>query len=91
MALYINGFNFSYDYTELLSELKDDIKEEHFSMDDIIVVEREEREEIKRRGVNYKPVVDYYFKSDNPPSGDNFEKIKISNLIKEMEKLNTII
>lgn len=91
MALHINGCNFSYDYSELLAELADDIKEEQFKMDDEIVIEREPREDFVEKGIDYIPIVDYYFKSDNPPEGKYFEKVKISDLIIEMEKLNSIM
>lgn len=59
MAYKIDGMNVSYDYSELIMELKSDVAEGLLDTSSIISIVREPNPKLK--GVNYIPIVDYYF------------------------------
>lgn len=56
MAFYIEGKHFSYDYSKILAEIKEDIAEGILSMNDSINVVRGD----KIIG-DYRPIIDYYY------------------------------
>ena len=58
MAYEIDGINVSYDYEELIQELKEDIAEGLINTSTIINIVREPDQKLK--GTNYIPIVDYY-------------------------------
>lgn len=60
MAYQINGIFYSYDYTGLIKEIKNEIEEGLLNNSDIIYIIRGE----KRKLCNYKPIIDYYTKMD---------------------------
>lgn len=62
MSCEINGQHYSYDYEELLQELKSDIKEFNLKPQDLVYILRKEHPLLKNTG--YKPIIDYYFADD---------------------------
>ncbi|SFU89568.1 hypothetical protein [Butyrivibrio sp. M55] len=58
MAYKIDGMNVSYDYSELIMELKSDVAEGLLDTSSIINIVRAPGS--KLMGVNYIPIVDYY-------------------------------
>lgn len=73
--------NISYDYTELLEELKSDIIEFNKDEMDFIYIERDWYREL------YKPIIDYSFEPLDVPH----EKLKIILVLEEMEEMNRLI
>ncbi len=59
MAYELNGENISYDYEELIAELKSDIAEGLIDTSSIINIVRRPNPKLTR--VNYTPIVDYYY------------------------------
>jgi len=57
MAYDVDGMRFSYDYEELINELKSDLEEGLIKESSIIGIVREEDERLQ----GYKPIVDYYY------------------------------
>lgn len=59
MAYKIDGMNVSYDYSELIMELKSDLAEGLLNTSSFINIVRAPNP--KLMGVNYIPIVDYYY------------------------------
>lgn len=83
MSINIHGINVSYDYEDLLNELRGDLSEGLIKIDSLIGIERGS---IKRFGGEYAPIIDYFY---NPYEGKEVKTVK--EVIKEMEKLNSIL
>lgn len=79
------NYKFSYDYTELINELKEDIAE-GLTNDYIYIVRGEYLEAIK-----YAPIVDYYYEPEQIESGDIAEKVRTASVLAEMELFNNIL
>ncbi len=62
MSCEIDGQNYSYDYEELIQDLKDDLEYGDILLSDIIYIVRKEHPELIH--VGYKPIVDYYIADD---------------------------
>ena len=58
MAYKIDGMNVSYDYSELIMELKSDVAEGLLDTSSIINIVRKPNPKFKE--INYNPIVDYY-------------------------------
>lgn len=87
MAIDVNGLNISYDYTELIQEIKSDMKEGLF--DKYIYIERDYNKSLSE--LNYKPIVDYYYSEDEIPENVGCDKAYVEDVLEEMEELNSII
>lgn len=61
MSHTINGMQYSYDYQELIDELKADIEEGQCKPNEIIYIVRGEHPDCAKIG--YKPITDYYLNS----------------------------
>lgn len=79
------NYTFSYDYSELLGELKSDAAEG--LTDDYIYIVRGDYIE----AIGYSPIIDYYYTAEEIEEGDVAEKVLTSSAIAEMEKWNEII
>lgn len=63
MAVLVDGFRFSYDYSELLSEIREDLMQGDFSESDFIYVVRGEERKVTPN-FSFRPIVDYYTKKE---------------------------
>lgn len=79
------NYKFSYDYTDLISELKEDIAE-GLANDYIYIVRGEYLEAIKSA-----PIIDYYYEPEQIESGDIAEKVSTASVLAEMELFNNIL
>lgn len=79
------NYKFSYDYTKLINELKEDIAE-GLTSDYIYIVRGEYLESIQSA-----PIVDYYYEPEQIESGDIAEKVRTASVLAEMELFNNIL
>lgn len=79
------NYRFSYDYTELINELKEDIAE-GLTNDYIYIVRGEYLEAIK-----YAPITDYYYEPEQIENGYIAEKVSTASVLAEMELFNNIL
>lgn len=77
--------HYSYDYSDLLDELKNDIEEGLITLQSDIKVVRNDTSTFN----NYYPVIDYYY-FDNETE-EEYEVVKVEKVIEEMEYYNKII
>ena len=63
MAVLVDGFRFSYDYSELISEIREDLMQGDFSESDFIYVVRGEERKVTPN-FSFRPIVDYYTKKE---------------------------
>lgn len=75
----------SYDYTELLGELKSELLHGNLNISSDIRIVREKTSIIG----DYKPIVDWYY-HDDIINEDN-ELINVTRAVDEMESVNSII
>lgn len=87
MAVYVNGINVCYDYSELIQEIESDIEEG--LIDKVIYIERDYNKDLSK--LNYKPIVDYYYSEDEIPENVGYEKRNVEDVISEMKEWNSII
>lgn len=76
--------NFSYDYEELISEVKGDLAEGLIAPDDILKIVRG-----PKVGPDYYPIIDYYY-DDNKPN-EFYTEMTVSEVLEEMEYMDKII
>lgn len=76
--------NFSYDYEQLIIEVKNDVSEGLLTMDGLFHVVRGSA--IFR---DYCPIIDYYYSHDIP--NEEYETIQVSKALKEMIQYNQLI
>ena len=76
--------NFSYDYEELIKELKSDLTEGLILLNDKIKIVRG-----RKVANHYYPIIDYYY-DDNEPD-EEYEEVQVSKALEEMEYHNQII
>jgi hypothetical protein len=62
MSYEVNGLRLSYDYEDLILELKEDLEDGIVKPESVIYVVRGSLTELSRIG--YKPIIDYYLKND---------------------------
>lgn len=80
-----NGnFKISYDYSELIEEIKMDVLEG--LIDEYIYVVRSDY--IEALGIS--PVIEYYYDPEEIEEGDIAEKVRTTSLLAELELYNTI-
>ena len=79
------NYKFSYDYTDFISELKEDIAEV-LANDYIYIARGEYLEAIKSA-----PIIDYYYEPEQIESGDIAEKVSTASVLAEMELFNNIL
>lgn len=77
-------YTFSYDYSELLGELTDDI-EEGLTGEYLYVVRGEYNEVMEKR-----MIIDYYYTPEEIEEGDLAEKMLTAAVVKEMRKDSSI-
>ena len=77
--------NYSYDYDELLEDIKGDLVEGLIKRSDKLKIVRSSNV----RYENYKPLIDYYYLEDEPD--EEYEEIKVSDVLLEIEYHNKII
>ena len=63
MEVLVDGFRFSYDYSELLGEIREDLMQGDFSESDFIYVVRGEERKVTPN-FSFRPIVDYYTKKE---------------------------
>ena len=79
-----NGlFGFSYDYTELLAELKTDVATG--DVGDKIVVIRYRRDD-----TDYRPIRDYLHEGESVSEDEEYSFEKTGDVLEEMEAMNRI-
>lgn len=79
-----NGlFGFSYDYTELLAELKTDVATG--DVGDKIVVIRYRRDD-----TDYRPIRDYLHEGESVSEDEEYSFEKTDDILEEMEAMNRI-
>lgn len=77
-------YTFSYDYSELLDELTDDI-EEGLTGEYLYVVRGEYNEVMEKR-----MIIDYYYSPDEIEEGDIAEKMPTAAVVEEMQRDSNI-
>jgi len=80
----IPPLNISYDYEEMLNELKGDLEEGLITSNETIKIVRGEK-----LLNSYSPIIDYYY-NDNKPK-ESFEEVQVSKVIEEMEYMDKVI
>lgn len=85
----------SYDYEDMIQELRDDIEEGLISIDDKIRIERGETQIVESSLVEgigaYSPIIDYLFPEDEEIAGRKYEEVTVKGLLYEMEHYNAIL
>ncbi len=74
----------SYDYSDLLAELREEVQDRILTLNDNIKIVREDRNDTK-----YRPIIDWYYEDDKPD--ENFELKKLELVIYEMEEEDRLI
>lgn len=83
MSVNIGGLNISYDYEDLINEIKQDLDEGLLKEDQVISIERGFNKGLSEIG--YAPIIDYWYER---VSGK--EDAKVSSILEEMKKFNSI-
>lgn len=78
------NYRFSYDYSELIEELEEDIAEG--LTDDYIYIVRGEYNEVMEKCM----IIDYYYTAEEIKQGDFAEKVLTSSVLAEMKADNEI-
>lgn len=78
------NYRFSYDYSELIEELEEDIAEG--LTDDYIYIVRGEYNEVMGKCM----IIDYYYTAEEIAEGDIAEKVLTSSVLSEMKADNEI-
>lgn len=78
------NYRFSYDYSELIEELEEDIAEG--LTDDYIYIVRGEYNEVMEKCM----IIDYYYTAEEIEQGDFAEKVLTSSVLAEMKVDNEI-
>ncbi|ORO65738.1 helix-turn-helix domain-containing protein [Streptococcus oralis] len=78
------NYRFSYDYSELIEELEEDIAEG--LTDDYIYIVRGEYNEVMEKCM----IIDYYYTAEEIEQGDFAEKVLTSSVLAEMKADNEI-
>lgn len=78
------NYTFSYDYSELIEELEEDLAEG--LIDDYLFVVRGNYDE----ALENCPIIDYYYSSEEITEGDLAEKILTASVLAEMKSDNEI-
>ena len=84
----------SYDYEDMIRELKADIEEGLIDYEDTIRIERGETQIATSSLVEgigaYSPIIDYLFPDDEEIEGRTYEKMTVKGVLYEMEHYNSI-
>lgn len=81
LSEFCDSMCISYDYTELLQELKEDLAN---SSATLIAIVREDRK-------IYKPIIDYFLPQNFSEIDEPCEVVYIKDVIKEMQEMNSLI
>lgn len=85
----------SYDYEDMIQELRDDIEEGLINIDDKIRIERGETLLVESSFVEgvgaYSPIIDYLFPEDEEIAGRKYEEVTVKGVLFEMEYYNAIL
>ena len=76
--------NFSYDYSELIDEIKSDLSEGLINLSDTIKVIRSHKITYE----DYRPIIDYYYDDDQPK--EEYQPMLVETVLSEMEFRNQI-
>lgn len=79
------NYRFSYDYSELIEEIKTDMLEG--LLDEYIYIVRGDFIE----AIGTSPVIDYYYSPEEIEDGDVAEKVRTTALLVELELYNKIV
>lgn len=82
-------FKISYDYNDLLAELKSDIAEFDVQRDDNLYIVR--GEPVRYNEYIYVPIIDYYLEDDLSGIDEEVDIKKAYEVIDEMEEVNKLI
>ena len=81
----------SYDYSEMIKEIKEELEFGTLTLDeDIYIVRKMRTVEHFGKVFNYNSIIDWYFLSDVILDGDEVEKIKVKDFLDEIEQMNTV-
>ncbi len=78
----------SYDYSQKIHQLKNEIALHGLKLTDEIAIERGNKVDVP--DVDYRPILRWHFSGQYPPDKD-LELTNIGNLLIEMEEMNSII
>lgn len=78
------NYTFSYDYSELIKELEEDLAEG--LIDDYLLIVRGNYDEALEKC----PIIDYYYSQDEINDGDMAEKVLTEAVLNEMKQDNSI-
>lgn len=85
----------SYDYEDMIQELRDDIDEGLIDIEGKIKIERGETQLVESSLVEgmgaYSPIIDYLFPDDEEIAGRNYEEVTVKGVLYEMEYHNAIL
>lgn len=85
----------SYDYEDMIQELRDDIDEGLIDIEGKIKIERGETRLVESSLVEgmgaYSPIIDYLFPEDEEISGRKYEEVTVKGVLYEMEYYNAIL
>ncbi|MFW6024884.1 MAG: hypothetical protein ACOCRX_00935 [Candidatus Woesearchaeota archaeon] len=83
----MSNINWSYDYEDLISEIKGDVEEGLVEPHDLLKIVRAKDNVCS--GVNYLPIIDYYY-PDNFPN-EKYEIMTVAAVLEEMKFHNKIL
>lgn len=85
----------SYDYEDMIQELRDDIDEGLIDIEGKIKIERGETQLAESSLVDgigaYSPIIDYLFPEDEEIAGRKYEEVAVKGVLYEMEHYNAIL
>ena len=85
----------SYDYEDMIQELRDDIDEGLIDIEGKIKIERGETQLVESSLVDgigaYSPIIDYLFPEDEEIAGRKYEEVTVKGVLYEMEYYNAIL
>lgn len=84
----------SYDYTDLIDDLADDLQDEILFQNSIIKIVRGDRikahNQFNDMTAYYKPIIDYYYIDDDNVS-EVYQEMQVAGVLKEMLEMNGMI
>lgn len=85
----------SYDYEDMIQELRDDIDEGLIDIEGKIKIERGETQLAESSLVDgigaYSPIINYLFPEDDEIAGRKYEEVSVKGVLYEMEHYNAIL
>lgn len=93
-------FKLSYDYRDLIKEIKSDVAEFDMGLEDPLYIVRGEPEQTRNKYSKdtyiYIPIVDYYFEDEvedlhEDDTAESLDRMTIKEVLKEMEEMNELM